>query len=210
MKRENNGSLSFSIDKMERVFTDTQSDLTLNNRPWHLTTRYQKGYLTTDLGNLILAGVYIDDAIVSEIQGQNELIFNNIQELHEKYSIREEHLLSPSFNCHGFVFGDSEYWINCDQVETILNDEYERIDKPQKNCVLILRGNLDGRISHSACYYDTHDECKLNNCALHKPGIRKLTCCQIEEVCKNYCNTKINYYMPKAGRISSCIKACQV
>jgi hypothetical protein len=41
-------------------------------------------------------------------------------------------------NCHGYTFGDGEYWIQPDQVMDILRgDSYKRVDTPQEGDVIV-------------------------------------------------------------------------
>lgn len=57
--------------------------------------------------------------------------------------------LDVSYDCHGREFGDSEYWIDNSQVQTILDDDgYKKTESPKAGDIAIYR--VDGEIVHSA------------------------------------------------------------
>lgn len=61
-------------------------------------------------------------------------------------------------DCHGVTFTDGEYWINNDQVQTILDgDDYEQQSEPQEGDVAIFR-NSEGDIQHSVTVVNVDSE----------------------------------------------------
>ena len=56
-------------------------------------------------------------------------------------------------NCHGYTFGDGQYWINPDQVPDILvGDRYENVPEPKAGDVVVYFEN--GSAKHSAKVVD--------------------------------------------------------
>ena len=46
--------------------------------------------------------------------------------------------IDPSYNCHGYCFGESKYWINDSQVERILqNDSYQELSSTQDMSIVV-------------------------------------------------------------------------
>jgi hypothetical protein len=66
---------------------------------FELTVIYNAGYLFTEEGNEIVA--------YSNLPGNTDKM---------------------DTNCHGWTFGDEKYWIDDNQVQTILNDEYDNVE----------------------------------------------------------------------------------
>ena len=107
----------------------------------------QKGYLGKDSINVIPGFLLTDD-------GEKVRAYKN-NSGDERFDT----------NCHGTTFADGEYWVESDQVQTILEHEYEIIPKPdfnsRKGDVLIFR-NEKNLIHHSSTVVENKGRTDIN------------------------------------------------
>jgi hypothetical protein len=116
-----------------------------------LTTLYDVGFLTTDSGSCVrVMRPRLDTIRVGLLSPDHNnliILFDSFQDALSKLAIRRDDIV-PGYNCHGFTFGGSRYWINDDQIDKILADDgYTPTDEPDAQ-ILVFRQH--GKIVHSA------------------------------------------------------------
>jgi hypothetical protein len=183
MKRDYTGSLLADITDEEDPFTFRLT----HNYPWEP----QPPPWTH---NMVLEGIQVvfllrtdnNTEIEARKLKENSLVISLFERLHNgedgnliaRYSdfasgLRELKIsadeIDPSFNCHGFCFADSEYWIQPDQVEKILQgDNYrEALDNDKASVVIFCK---EGKPVHSAIRYWSD----ANHTYANKSGVRKV------------------------------------
>jgi hypothetical protein len=132
-----------------------------------VTTLYDVGFLFTDSNSQIRALKPRTDTLRLSLLSldQNHVVasFNSFQDGLSQLSIRRDDIV-PGYNCHGFTFAGSKYWMDDDQIETVLAGESYRETNQNDAQILIFRRN--NKIVHSALVDHVH------GCFHTKAGVR--------------------------------------
>jgi len=116
-------------------------------------TTYDIGYLITDSDTTVKGMRARPQTLSLTLYGpdrNNQICsFDTFDNGLAKLGIPREEII-PFYNCHGFTFADSKYWIDNEQVPMILTgDLYEPADKPSAQIVIFSKNN---DIVHSAIF----------------------------------------------------------
>lgn len=118
-----------------------------------LRTIYTVGYLFTGAGTSVRGMLAHPETLSFSLfsaDGSREICaFRSLDDGTEQLVIGDGEIV-PFFNCHGFTFTDSKYWINNDQVHLILEgDSYVSATESDGQIVVFTR---NGSIVHSALF----------------------------------------------------------
>ena len=103
-----------------------------------VTWRSRVMYLCTDRGRSIEALEYIEDSVTLNPNLTGSRYTKDLQ-LCQGSQCSPFDIVNPRFNCHGDSFGHDEYWIQPNQVQRILDDNYTKIPEPAAEDIVIYR-----------------------------------------------------------------------
>jgi hypothetical protein len=108
-------------DDQGNLIVERTNEIEFKQHPSGYATFFEDVFLFTDDGTIIM-------------------VWENLGEGNHKFDT----------NCHGYTFADGEFWIEPNQVDSILcGDNYENVDSPQVGDIVIYRDKT-GEAVHSA------------------------------------------------------------